>query len=205
MPKLMLAFRDATSTTALLDALLADDTPLRRRLIDAGGTRVQVNISDDAVAGAMTISELDPPIVAVVSVWCEDTGPVVDALTARSAGASVLRRPADLPREEWLRRWLDDHTAVAIETQATFGYTQNIVEQTLTADTPVVDAIVEELFPMAAVSDIHAFYGSGGDQAELENRMTSMLTSVARFGADRDLDVVPTSRHDLDLSRTSVT
>lgn len=83
---------------------------------------------------------------------------------------------------------------------ATFGYVQNIVQRALTGDTPRVDAIVEELFPMAAVTDIHAFYGSDGDQAELERRMTLMLNSVSRFGADRHLDVVPTSRYDFDLS-----
>ncbi len=72
----------------------------------------------------------------------------------------------------------------------------------MTEDTPPVAAIVEELFPMAAVSDIHAFYGSGGDQQELERRMTLMLESVSRFGADRHLDVMPTSRYDFDLSRS---
>ncbi len=69
---------------------------------------------------------------------------------------------------------------------------------------PLVDGIVEELFPMTAVSDIHAFYGSAGDQAELDRRMTLMLNSIARFGgADRDLDVVPTSRYDFDLGGRS--
>ena len=117
-------------------------------------------------------------------------GTRIDAL----ANIAFLRRPAHLAREEWLRIWLEEHTTVAIETQATFGYYQNVVEAPLTPDAPHVDAIVEELFPMAAITDIHAFYGSGGDQAELESRMTRMLDSVQRFGADKNLDVIPTSR-----------
>ena len=59
-----------------------------------------------------------------------------------------------------------------METQATFGYVQNRVTGALTDDTPPVAAIVEELFPTEAMHDIHAFYGSDGDQAELDRRMT---------------------------------
>ncbi|MEE3851034.1 hypothetical protein VZC37_11870 [Gordonia sp. LSe1-13] len=194
----------------------------------SGARRLQINVDDVDVDGAMRISELDPPIDAVVSVWGADPEPVLDALrqccvapaawsvtervplTYATAGdgsrvdalanVAFLRRPGDLARAEWLRIWLEEHTQVAIETQATFGYVQNVVDEPLTPDAPLVDAIVEELFPMAAVADMHAFYGSGGDQAELERRMTRMLESVVRFGADRNLDVVPTSRYDFDFS-----
>ena len=209
----------------------ADAGVLVERCAAAGATRVQVNISGDLVAGAMRIDELDPPIVAVMAFWAPESGPVLTvvddalegpidawAVTARApldpelpadgtridglSNIAFLRRPDDLERDEWLRRWLEDHTQVAIDTQATFGYVQNIVEGPLTENAPPVSAIVEELFPMAAVGDIHAFYGSGGDQRELERRMTLMLESVSRFGADRTLDVVPTSRYDFDLTRS---
>ena len=80
-------------------------------------------------------------------------------------------------------------------TQATFGYVQNVVVRAVTEDAPRVDALVEELFPSAAMTDMHAFYGSGGDDAELNDRFTRLMTSVARFGADRDLDLVPSSRY----------
>jgi hypothetical protein len=72
---------------------------------------------------------------------------------------------------------------------------QNRVVRPLTPVTPRVDAIVEELFPMSAVTDMHAFYGSGGDDAELARRMTILMESVAVMGADRDIDLVPTSRY----------
>ena len=42
---------------------------------------------------------------------------------------------------------------------------------------------------------MHAFYGSGGDDAELDRRITELMASVSRIGADRDLDLVPTSRY----------
>ncbi|MDN4160024.1 hypothetical protein [Nocardioides abyssi] len=111
------------------------------------------------------------------------------------ANVAVLRRPADLDEAEWRHRWLVDHTPVAIETQGTFGYVQNVVGTAVTGDAPYVSAVVEELFPMAATTDLHAFYGSGGDDDELRSRMERMMASVSRFGADQGIDLVPSSRY----------
>lgn len=111
------------------------------------------------------------------------------------ANIAVLRKPAAMSQEEYLDLWLNQHTPVALATQDTHGYIQNVVEEALTPGTPEVAAIVEELFPMAGVTDIHAFYGSGGDDAELARRMTTLMESVARFGAGDGLDLVPTSRY----------
>jgi EthD domain len=116
------------------------------------------------------------------------------------ANMAVLRRPAELTQEEWLHRWREEHTPIAIATQATFGYVQNLVVSRLTEETPEVSGIVEELFPTEAIDDIHAFYGSGGDDAELSSRLDRLMASVARIGADRDLDLVPTSRYLYPLS-----
>ena len=134
---------------------------------------------------------LDPP-----ETW---DGSRADAL----ANVAILRRPHDLGRDEWLRRWMVEHTPIAIRTQATFGYVQNVVTGAVTDDAPVVDAVVEELFPSAGITDMHAFYGSGGDDAELQRRLSALMASVARIGADRDLDLVPTSRYLYDLTTGS--
>lgn len=83
---------------------------------------------------------------------------------------------------------------MAIATQGTFGYVQNIVVRPVTDDVEHVDGIVEELFPVAAARDPHAFYGSDGDDEELSRRMGAMLDSVVSIGAHRDIDVVPTIR-----------
>ncbi len=109
---------------------------------------------------------------------------------------AFLRRPADLDRAEWLARWQGGHTRVAIDTQSTFGYVQNVVVRALTPGAPAFDGIVEELFPAAALTDFHVFFDTGGSDAELGRRMTAMTESVARFsGPDAELDVVPTSRY----------
>jgi hypothetical protein len=111
------------------------------------------------------------------------------------ANVAVLRRPEGMSREEYLDIWLNDHSPIAIRTQNTFGYVQNVVEEALTPGSPEISAIVEELFPMAALTDVHEFYGSGGDDEELNRRITDLMASVARFGADQGLDLVPTSRY----------
>lgn len=110
------------------------------------------------------------------------------------ANVALLRRPADLDQATWLHRWQVDHTPVAIETQGTFGYTQNVVVRALTANAPQIDGIVEELFPDGAVADPHVFYGAR-DDADLADRVARMVASVTAFGANRDLDTVPTSRY----------
>ena len=199
------------------------DTDLHAQLAAAGVRRLQVNVEDGHVAGAMRIDHLDDPIAGFVTVWDAEADLVAEVLRTVAtsvhgydvderrrldppeawdgsradalANVAVLRRPAELDRAEWLRRWMVDHTAVGIRTQATFGYQQNIVLEPLTSGAPPIDGIVEELFPSAAVSDIHAFYGSGGDDAELGRRIDVLMASVARIGADREIDLVPTSRY----------
>jgi hypothetical protein len=110
------------------------------------------------------------------------------------ANVALLRRPDDLDEATWRQRWHIDHTPVAIETQSTFGYTQNAVVRPLTEGAPAFAAIVEELFPIEAISDLHAFFGAADDD-DLRDRMERMVASTAAFGANRDVDTVPTSRY----------
>jgi hypothetical protein len=114
--------------------------------------------------------------------------------TTGLANVALLRRPAELDYPTWLQRWQHDHTPVAIETQSTFGYTQNAVVRALTPDAPQLAAIVEELFPIEAVSDLKAFFGAA-DDADLQHRLARMVASTSAFGANENIDTVPTSRY----------
>ena len=130
-----------------------------------------------------------------------DPAPTSDGVRSGvMAQVALLRRPDSMSPEEYLTYWMHTHTGIAIRTQNTSAYIQNIVEQALTPASPTLSAIVEEHFPMAAMSDPHEFYGSRGDDAELGRRMTELMTSVAAFGADQGLDLVPTSRYFWSLS-----
>jgi hypothetical protein len=119
---------------------------------------------------------------------------VVGERTSGLANIALLRRPDHLDEPEWLRRWHLHHTRVAIDTQSTFGYTQNTVVRALTPGAPRVDAIVEELFPIEAVASLHAFFGAA-DDADLSDRVTKMVASTSAFGASENVDTVPTSRY----------
>jgi hypothetical protein len=110
------------------------------------------------------------------------------------ANVALLRRPADMTPAAWLDAWQGQHTDVAIEIQSTFGYVQNAVVRAVTPDAPAIDAVVEELFPIEALTSMHAFFAADDDD-ELGRRLVLMGESTGRFGADRDLDVVPTSRY----------
>jgi hypothetical protein len=110
------------------------------------------------------------------------------------ANVALIRRPDDLDAATWRKRWHIDHTPVAIETQSTFGYTQNQVVYPLTPGAPRINAIVEELFPLEAISDLHAFFGAANDD-DLRDRMERMVASTEAFGANRAVDTVPTSRY----------
>jgi hypothetical protein len=111
------------------------------------------------------------------------------------AQIAFLRRPEELARHEWLTRWLDDHTPVAIDTQSTFVYVQNVVARVLTPGATPWDAVVEECFPAEAMSDPNAFFDAVGDDERLAANQTAMFDSVQRFIDLSTIEVIATSRY----------
>jgi hypothetical protein len=201
--------------------------PVAEAILRLGVPGLAVNVRDAAVRHSlMTLTTLDPPVAAVVSLWTQqcygdqvaaafrllqmecdqfaaylvtESVPLQAPLelgcrTTGLANVALLRRPAELDQEGWLTRWQRDHTRVAIETQATFGYTQNTVARALTPDAPVLAGIVEELFPADAITDLKAFFGAADDD-DLRQRVARMVASTSAFGANQNIDAVPTSRY----------
>ena len=224
MEKVILTLRAVDADDAWCGRLR---TQVAAELLDIGLPGLAINVRDTDVRDSlMTLTTMDPPVVAFVSVWTQQSyGNQVQAATAllekecgdvaaylvtesvplpppvtapgqRTEGlanVALLRRPADLDERTWLSRWHIDHTPVAIETQSTFGYTQNAVVRALTPNASAIAAIVEELFPAAAISDLHAFFGAADDD-DLRHRMERMIASTSAFGANENVDTVPTSR-----------
>jgi hypothetical protein len=202
--------------------------PVADALLELGVPGLSVNVRDSVVRESlMTLTTLDPPVAAVVSLWTQQCygeqtkaaldllarecdrlgaylvtesvplpGPAVESgsCTTGLANIALLRRPAGLDQSTWLDRWQLDHTSVAIKTQSTFGYTQNWVVRTLTPDAPGIAGIVEELFPAEAITDLKAFFGAA-DDSDLQNRVGQMIASTTAFGANENIDTVPTSRY----------
>lgn len=106
-----------------------------------------------------------------------------------------MRRPPRLTHGAWLHNWQGLHTAVGIDTQSNFEYVQNPVIRALTHAAPVYDAMVEECFPAAAMTDPQAFYDAKGDAKKYEENHKTMMESVARFIDFDKIDVLPTSQY----------
>jgi hypothetical protein len=201
--------------------------PVADAILRLGVSGLAVNVRDAAVRHSlMTLTTLDPPVAAVVSMWtqqcygdqiaaplrllemeCDSVAaylvtesvplqaPIeLGSRTTGLANIALLRRPAELDQASWLSRWQLAHTTVAIETQSIFGYTQNAVVRSLTPDAPELAGIVEELFPAEAITDLKAFFGAA-DDADLQQRLSRMVASTSAFGANENIDTVPTSRY----------
>lgn len=106
-----------------------------------------------------------------------------------------MAHPEAMSRADWLAVWKDSHTQVAIDTQSTFGYRQNLVVRQFGEPSFPCHAIVEENFPPEAMTSDHAFYASGGDEALLKQHMNAMMASCARFIDFAHIDVIPMSEY----------
>jgi len=107
----------------------------------------------------------------------------------------LLKIPPRLSFEHWLEIWLGSHTQIGIETQSTFGYRQNVIVRPLTYAAPPYDAIVEENFPEAAMTDRMAFYDSIGDEEKYNQREKIMMESCMRFIDFSMIDCTPMSEY----------
>ena len=107
--------------------------------------------------------------------------PGVDGRVPGFAQMVLLSRPEGLGWGEWRRRWQDVHTSVALATQSSFRYVQNVIFRAVTAGAPPYAAVVEECFPLAAASDLHVFFDAVGDDQRLARHMAAMSESCDRF------------------------
>jgi len=199
--------------SGLRDALLHQAVPALR---SGGAFEISVNVQDEATAAGSPIRHLEPPIRAMVSFWMHDAderarceAALAKHGTKRSGYLVVESRPlrhdrqvggrtpgfnqvtcvsrrADLDYAEFARVWHEDHRAVAIETQSTTGYVRNEVVRPLTADATPCDGIVEETFPIEALTNPQIFYDAHSKE-EFRANLARMVESCQRF---LDLDKI---------------
>lgn len=113
------------------------------------------------------------------------------------AQLALLTRPPRLTPQAWLDIWRNHHTPVAIDTQDNFQYVQNLVVLALTHGAPHIDAIVEECFPPAAMTDPQAFFDAAGDAEKFQRNLAAMMDSCNRSIDFDKIDVLPTSQYRL--------
>lgn len=120
--------------------------------------------------------------------------PVPGTRTWGFAQVAFLRRPDRLSPEEFIDAWHNGQTPVAIDTQSTFRYVQNVVARPLVPGPPWV-GLVEECFPIEAMTDLHVFYDSVGDDEQLGRNMSRMMESVGRFTDPGQVEAIWTSQY----------
>jgi hypothetical protein len=88
---------------------------------------------------------------------------------------SLLRRRRGLPDAEFLRRWHDGHSPLALEVHPTWNYVRNVVVDAALSASPPLCGIVEEQFRTREelVDPVRLFGG-----------WTRMLPNMARVLAD---------------------
>lgn len=144
----------------------------------AEGSKVASALPDTSMSGALwhgwLVCESEP-------IPNRTRPPATDGRIAGFAQIVALSRPAGLSWGEWRRIWQGTHTAVAVNTQSTFRYVQNVVFRAVTPRAPGYAAIVEECFPIEATTDLHVFFDAVGDDARLARHMAAMSESCDRF------------------------
>jgi hypothetical protein len=107
---------------------------------------------------------------------------------------AFLEKPDALTYDEWLARWQGSHTRVAIETQSTFAYIQNVLVRPVSPDAPPWTAIVEEAFPAEAATDPMVFYRADTPE-QLADHQRRMMESCESFIDFSRIETLPMSAY----------
>ena len=216
--------RDADVPGADLRSGLVEKAAPALRQAGASRIHVNVQDEHVASGKGVTICHRDPPMRAMVSFWMEnadDRGPCEAALAPHAAALSgylvaesrplvheapvgqrtnganlvtcIVRKPG-ISYEEFIDRWNNEHKQVALETQSTFSYVRNAVVRRLTDEGSNWDGIVEEGFPIAALSDPHVWYDAKSEE-DYKQRLQRMMDSVTAFLDLSILESAPMSEY----------
>ena len=100
-----------------------------------------------------------------------------------------------LTYEDFIHRWHAEHRKVALETQSTFAYVRNEIVRARTPDAPKWAAVVEESFPIEALTDQAVWYAAAGSPEKLERHRRRMIESCLAFLALDRVDSHPMSEY----------
>jgi len=158
------------------------DTHLNRGPFEQELSRVTARMHGYVVLESMPIVNTKQPV--------REGGRIAGLCTV-----ALLEKPEHMEHEAWRDRWQNHHTQVAIETQSTFVYIQNLVVRALTPDAPPWTAIVEECFPAEAATDPMVFYAAGRSKETLQENQRRMIESCQTFIDFTTLELHPMSAY----------
>ncbi len=198
------------TTRALLDGgargvtmLLADDRVVPGLRIAQRDPTAVISLWVDAAVRRAPLEAALRDVMPRLAGWLAlESVPLPNTLHPTAVGERIpglytvafLEKPDGLDYETWLQRWQGDHTAVAIETQRTFRYVQNVLVRAVTPDAPPWVAIVEEAFPAEAATDPLRFYAAS-NAIELAEQQRRMAASVERFIDFSRFETLPMSAY----------
>ena len=119
-------------------------------------------------------------------------------LGLRSEGFSqvvFLEKPKTMSTFDWFDHWTKFHTKIAIQTQSNFIYVQNTVVRPLQKESPSFIAIIEECFPLEAMTDPEVFYNAKNNPEQFAKHAQIMMDSCEKFIDFKKIEVIPTSRY----------
>ena len=119
-------------------------------------------------------------------------------LGSRSEGFSqvvLLEKPETMSAFDWFDYWTNFHTKIAIQTQSNFIYIQNTVVRPLQKASPSFIAIIEECFPLEAMTDPEVFYNAKNNPEQFAKHVQIMMESCEKFIDFKKIEVIPTSRY----------
>jgi hypothetical protein len=186
-----------------LTILIADDEAVQGLRIAQRDPAVVVSVWVDTALRRGALEAILAPKLDRLAGWLalesvpmrNTTHPVV--LGERVPGlytVAFLEKPDALAYDEWLAHWQGEHTAIAIATQRTFVYVQNVLVRAVTPDAPPWVAIVEEGFPAEAATDPLQFYAATTPE-ELAAQQRRMTASVQRFIDFARFETLPMSAY----------
>lgn len=86
-----------------------------------------------------------------------------------------------LARDEFIALWHVEHRRCALETQSTFCYVRNEIVRAFGRDAPPWAAIVEESFPIEALTDPRVWYRWEGSEEQFRRHRQWMIESCVAF------------------------
>jgi hypothetical protein len=123
--------------------------------------------------------------------WCKGATPLTPPLLTQETFSGTMQlccfeRREGLPDAALEQIWFQEHVQVALDTQNTLGYRQNLV---LRSSHDQLDGIVEEYFSIEAANSLTAFFADGDDEVKMMSNIHVLTDSSERL---------------LDLERSSV-
>jgi hypothetical protein len=207
-----------------LRAALVEKAAPALRDAGASSIGVSVHDEHVAAGDAVAIRRAAPPIRGLVTFWMQNSDDrarceeILDSHAARIAGylvvesrplvheppigerapganlVTTIKKRADISQDQFIDRWNNEHRKVAVEIQSTFGYVRNAVVRALTPGAFAWDGIVEESFPLEALSNPHVWYDCD-DAAEYQRRLKRMIESVSAFLDLGQMESTPMSEY----------